>query len=270
MFRFLKSLISRPGTSTTSSVLSQGGHAQDEARVALSALATFDSDEFYRRTGYRIRNEDYFLQAVVHRSFLQLCPPGITRSNERLEFLGDSILNLIVAEYLYNAFPEAEEGTLSKRRARLVSSSALAETSKRIRLKDFLLMSPSALDSIRSGSDSILVDALEAFLAAMYLDGGFEEARNFVVRHHLGHIPAESLVLDQNYKSRLLEYTQGHRLGIPRYTTVSESGPDHNPVFTVEVAVHDTTVGVGKGGNKKSAEQSAAAQALEYFEGTGT
>lgn len=265
MFRFLKILLSPRSTSRSTSVAPAAEHPQEEGRVAITAAATFDSDEFSQRTGYHVRHEKYFIQAVIHRSFLQLTPPGITQSNERMEFLGDSILNLIVTDYLYTTFPDAEEGELSRLRSRLVSRNALAECARRLQLEDFLLMSPSAHQSIRSGSESILVDAVEAFIAAIYQDGGYKAARTFVEDQILKQFPAARMSVDENYKSRLLELAQGHGMGIPRYVTLDESGPDHSPIFTIEVQVNGIPVGTGKGGSKKAAEQIAAAAALEFF-----
>ena len=265
MFRLLKIFFTPRSTSKKPSAVSSAEHSQEEGRVALIATVSFDSDEFTARTGYHVRHEKYFIQAIIHRSFLQLVPPGISQSNERMEFLGDSILNLIVAEYLYNTFPQAEEGELSKIRARVVSRNSLAECARRLRVEDFVLMSPSAHQSIRTGSESILVDAVEAFVAAIYLDGGYKAAKTFVEDQILKQFPASRLSIDENYKSRLLEYSQANGLGIPRYVTIGESGPDHSPEFTVEVQVNGIPVGAGIGGSKKAAEQSAASRAVEFF-----
>ncbi|MBR9977385.1 MAG: ribonuclease III [Bacteroidetes bacterium] len=265
MLRFLRTLVSRRGQTDKHPVVPPPA-AQEEERLVLSAFATFDSDEFTARTGYIVQNHEYFLQAVIHRSYLQLCPPGQVQSNERMEFLGDSVLNQIVAEYLYDTFPDAEEGALSKMRSRLVSRYALAECARRLQLEDFLLLSPSAHHSIIEGSESILVDAVEAFVAAIYLDGGYSGARTFVRQHLLNFYDNDRMAIDDNFKSRLLEFTQGRGMGTPRYTTIDESGPDHNPVFTVEVQVGGMPVGNGQGGNKKTAEQNAAARALSYLQ----
>ena len=113
--RLLKALRTTRG-SRPAAVLGHTERAEEEERIALTAYATFDAPEFERRTGYAVRNEEFFLQAVIHRSYLQMCPPGSFQSNERMEFLGDAVLNLIVAEYLYHSMPEAEEGELSKTR----------------------------------------------------------------------------------------------------------------------------------------------------------
>lgn len=265
MFRLLKIFLTPRSTSKKPPVVSSAEHSQEDGRVALMATVSFDSNEFTARTGYHVRHEKFFIQAIIHRSFLQLVPPGITQSNERMEFLGDSILNLIVAEHLYHTFPEAEEGELSKIRARVVSRTSLAECARRLRVEDFVLMSPSAHQSIRTGSESILVDAVEAFVAAIYLDGGYKAAKTFVEDQILKQFPTSRLSLDENYKSRLLEYSQANGLGIPRYVTIGESGPDHSPVFTVEVQVNGIPVGAGTGGSKKSAEQAAASRAIEFF-----
>ena len=262
MLRLFRSLVFKRSTSDKRTVLPPPDSDQEEERLALSAFATFDGAEFTRRTGYPIRTEEYFLQAVIHRSYLQLCPPGQVQSNERMEFLGDSILNLVVAEYLYATFPEAEEGQLSKVRSRLVSRTALGECARRLELVDFLLLRPSAHQSISDGSESILVDAVEAFVAAIYLDGGYGAARDFIHDHLLKAFTPSRMKRDDNYKSRLLEYSQGRGMGTPRYVTIDESGPDHNPVFTVEVQVGGVPAGKGTGGNKKTAEQQAALQAL--------
>jgi ribonuclease-3 len=232
----------------------------------LSAFATFDAEEFFQRTGYKAINEEFFLQALVHRSYLQLCPPGTFQSNERMEFLGDSVLNLVVGEYLYHQYPKAEEGELSKVRSRLVNRGALSELARKLKLEDFLLLSPSAHQALQAGSNSILVDAVEAFIAAIYLDSGYNAARIFITQHILNAFESTIGKTDENYKSRLLEYAQARKMGIPRYVVVDESGPDHSPIFTVEVQVNGVPVGAGKGGSKKVAEQMAARRALEMFQ----
>jgi len=265
MFRLLRIFLAPHRTQKKTPPVPSAELNQDEGRVAVTARIEFDSDEFTRRTGYHIRHDKYFMQAVIHRSYLQLCPVGAVKSNERMEFLGDSILNMVAAEYLYNAFPDAEEGELSKIRARMVSRNSLAECARRLRLEDFLLLSPSAVQSIRAGSESILVDAVEAFVAASYLDGGYKAARTCVEDQVLAQFPNDRLAIDDNFKSRLLEFAQAQGLGIPRYVTLDETGPDHNHVFTVEVQVNGIPVGAGVGGSKKAAEQKAASKAMDFF-----
>ena len=221
--------------------------------------------EFERRIDYRIHEKDHFVRALLHRSYLQH-KHNAGSSNERMEFLGDSILNLIVGEYLYHHYPRAEEGDLTKMRSRLVNRKALAAYAKAIGLADFILTSPSASSGLGKGQDTIAADTFEALIAAIYMDGGFDAARRFVERRVLSAMKSGAVVTaDENYKSMLLEYAQANGLGIPRYTIVLEEGPDHDRTFTVEVALSDGRRGRGKGKNKKEAEQAAAARAIEHL-----
>ena len=215
---------------------------------------------------YRIRRKDLFLQAVLHRSYLQITETPDIRSNERLEFLGDSILNMVVAERLYAIYPDAEEGDLTIMRARLVNRKALVQYAKKIRLRDFLLLSNSASQTAEKGADTILADAYEAVIGAVYLDGGLEEAKQFVERQ-LTSVRKEGTLHedDENYKSALLEYAQANGMSLPHYTIMKEEGPDHDRTFTVEVSIGDGKSGVGVGKNKKEAEQAAAQHALSLL-----
>ncbi len=215
--------------------------------------------------GFPIHNASLFAEALVHRSYLQKLPSG-THSNERLEFLGDAVLSLIVAEYLHARFPNAEEGELTKTRSRLVNRRALATYGKTLGIAEFILLSPSAAQSMDHGSDAIIADAVEALIAATYLDSGFDCARRFVLRVVTEALEHRAVVIaDDNYKSLLLEYAQSHGLGIPRYVIVREEGPDHERTFTVEVVLANTRLGSGTGRNKKNAEQAAAAEALAWL-----
>ena len=215
-----------------------------------------------RAIGYTIRDRDLFLQALLHRSFLQR-PNQATRSNERMEFLGDSVLNLIVGEYLYGRLPRAEEGELTQRRARLVNRKALAAYAKGIYLADFVLMSPSAAQSGRKGNDTITADCYEAVIAAIYLDGGYPAARRFVMQQLQKALQQGAVATwDDNYKSRLLEYSQSQGMGVPRYSIVGQEGPDHDRTFLIEVTLGSSFNGRGAGKNKKEAEQAAAHDAL--------
>jgi ribonuclease-3 len=223
----------------------------------------FDSARFEQLIGYHPKNWALFYESLLHRSYLQYLGPQV-QSNERLEFLGDAILNSLVAEYLYRLYPFMEEGDLTKIRSRLVNRKALALRAKELRLSDHMLLSSSALQSVDSGSDSILADAFEAVIGAIYLDGGLAAARIFVIKTLLSNTGIlNSALTDDNYKSALLEYAQGHSLGVPRYSVVKEDGPDHDRRFTVEVFLGADSLGVGIGRSKKDAEQAAAAQALE-------
>ncbi|HEX9005763.1 MAG TPA: ribonuclease III [Bacteroidota bacterium] len=226
------------------------------------ALSSDQRRRLEHAIGYAVHDPVLFAQALVHRSYLQRLPSS-AHSNERLEFLGDSILNFVVAEHLYHRYPEAEEGELTKVRARLVNRKALAAYARTLHLSEFILMSPSAAQSLDKGADAIVSDTFEALIAAIYLDGGFSKARDFVLRQVTGALRVGTIAdTDQNYKSRLLEYAQSHGLGSPRYVIVKEEGPDHDRTFTVEVQLSGVRRGTGTGKNKKEAEQGAASQAL--------
>jgi len=246
------------------------GEAELEAPIeilpgtARPSLSAHDFEELERRISYTIKHRAYFLQAVTHRSYLQFAQDGELHSNERLEFLGDSILNLVVAEYLYREFNNLPEGDLTKLRSRLVSGAALVQHAMNINLEQFLLLSTSAENALKRGSATLLADSYEALIAAIYLDGGMDAARDFVYRHIITHTRRDELMLsDTNYKSMLLEFVQAKKLQSPRYVLISEEGPNHNRTFTVEVMVNNLSSGAGSGRSKKEAEQNAAFEALE-------
>jgi ribonuclease III len=242
----------------------RGARRKDEEALP-AELDTATARRLQRVLGCRIRNRDLFVQALLHRSFPQRSGHA-SSSNERLEYLGDSVLNLIVGEYLYVRYPNALEGDLTKMRSRLVNSKALAAYSKALHISDFILMSPSAAQSVGKGYDTIIADTFEAIVAAIYLDRGFAAARRFVERQVL-HAIAHGAVAtaDENYKSKLLEYAQSHGLGVPRYLIIKEEGPDHDRTFTVDVLLRNERRGTGSGKNKKDAEQVAASQALNHL-----
>ncbi len=226
----------------------------------------FDFAGFERVIAYRPKQWKLFFESLLHRSYLPYVDQS-WNSNERLEFLGDSVLNFLVGEYLYKSNPSMEEGELTKVRSRLVNRKMLAQRAREMKISDFLLLSGSATQSIDSGSESILSDAFEAIIGAMYLDGGIEAARDFVRRALLSSADVLSAaVLDENYKSALLEYSQSRSLGVPRYALLREEGPDHDRRFTVEVYLGMEQYGIGTGRSKKDAEQAAAAKALEKIQ----
>jgi len=240
--------------------------AQVKSLVEKLRSTGFDFAQFEKALQYRPRKWKLFLQALIHRSYLQHTDER-WESNERLEFLGDAILSFVVAEHLYRTYPEMEEGNLTKLRSRLVNRKILAQRSKNLHLSDFLLLSTSAAQSIDSGSESIIADAFESIVGALYLDGGFAAAKRFIYAALLENPEVfNSAMMDDNYKSALLEYVQARSLGIPRYSVTQEEGPEHDRRFTVEVTIGTQSWGVGSGRSKKEAEQSAAADALERIQ----
>lgn len=218
--------------------------------------------ELEKMIGTQIEDRNIYVEALIHRSFLEE-NETFTFSNERLEFLGDSVLNLIIGEYLFNKFPNEEEGFLTKVRAKMVNRNALSLVAENLNLGDLLIISSNVPKSITHNSKSILSDALEALIGAVYLDKGIEICKKFIQTKILE--PAlkngEHLI-DENYKSQLLEYAQANKLAIPVYKIISEEGPHHDKTFTAEVVIGEKILGEGKGKSKKEAEQNAAQIAL--------
>ncbi|MBU3742212.1 MAG: ribonuclease III [Candidatus Kapabacteria bacterium] len=215
--------------------------------------------------GVSIKTVSLFEQALTHRSYLQVVNSPDQHSNERLEFLGDAILGMITAEYLFYNNKNVLEGELTKMRSWLVNKKSLAICARAMHLEEHLLISYSAKQSLQRGNDSMLADALEALIAAVYLDQGFDAVRRFIIDKMLPIMVQESLVHDTNYKSLLLETVQARGQSAPRYVVIAEEGPDHEKLFTVEVWVDDRCVGTGKGRNKKDAEQQAAETGMQAY-----
>lgn len=241
------------------------GREKRRGEVHLAEYERFLSDQgkFQASIGYTVRNREIFVQALLHRSYHQKAHE-VSLSNERLEFLGDSVLNLIVGEYLFTQFAAAAEGELTKLRSRLVNRKALATYARALRLSEFILMSQSAAHTVGKGMETILADTFEAIVAAIYLDGGYGAAQLFVKRQLVTAMKSGAVMTsDDNYKSMLLEYAQAKGLGVPRYAIVKEEGPDHDRMFTVEVLLNNQPRGSGTGRNKKEAEQAAASHALQ-------
>jgi len=236
---------------------------------AYSAIASFDFKAFQESIGYEVIHKNIFINALTHRSFIKSKNvDGLkVASNERLEYLGDAILDSIVAEYLYKNFPESEEGDLTKFRSVLVNQRFLAERAKDIQLQRFMLAAPTALKSIEDGYDTILSDAYEALVGAIFMDKGYDAAKEFLNNQIFIKLDVKWLnQFDENYKSRLLEYTQANTEFVPEYRVINQEGPEHNKLFTVEVAINNLALGIGKGRTKKQAEQEAASNALKNLD----
>jgi ribonuclease III len=225
-----------------------------------------DISRLSKNLGVPINDPSLYVQALLHRSYIS---NGKTNngyiSNERLEFFGDAILSMVVSEYLYEKFPHSDEGHLTKLRSRLINKNALAYFANQVDLLDFIFLSPSARQSIEQGYHSLVADAYEAIIAAMYIDQGYDVVVQFVRKHLFDALENREieLLVDDNYKSLLIEYTQGAGLGTPRYEVIKKEGPDHDQVFTVELKIEKITYGTGTGKSKKEAEQKAAGVAYE-------
>ena len=224
------------------------------------------TDSLQSSLGYRFKALALLDEALTHSSLVNEQKTALPQHNERLEFLGDAVLSLVMSEYLASALPRSSEGTLSKLKAQVVSEASLAQVARRLGLGEHLKLGRGEDRSKGREKDSLLADALEAVLAAVHLDGGFEASR-MVTRHifseELTHIAAQQ---DQpgagDYKTQLQEWCQKRHDTLPRYATVRETGPDHQKLFEVELSIQGEVVGVGSGRSKKEAEQQAAKQAL--------
>lgn len=224
-------------------------------------------EELEARLGYCFKNKDLLSGALTHRSSLRETGKERSSSYERLEFLGDAVLGLSVSRYLFEHFPEKDEGELTKIKATLVSEANLSRKAKLIALGRFLHLSSEEEKSGGRSRHSILSDSYEAILGAIFLDGGLKEADRFIQSHLLKDIKETSEDKSfHNYKGELLELLQAEGEGIPRYEVLVEEGPDHKKVFTVGVYSRGKHLGTGKGSSKKEAEQNAAKMALEELD----
>ena len=217
-----------------------------------------------RAIGYQFSNITLLQNALSHSSYANERWHDSLRSNERLEFLGDSILGMIVAEHLYRNFPDRPEGWLTRMRADMVCERALAQIADKINLGDHLLLGHGESQSGGKYRASILADAVESVIAACFLDGGMEAARDFVDRFVLCDVPVKQMH-NADYKTALQEFVQKKKDQMLSYELLSESGPDHAKTFQVAVLMNGNLWGIGYGSSKKRAEQDAARRALETF-----
>ena len=211
--------------------------------------------------GYRFHNITLVQNALTHSSYANERWHDSLRSNERLEFLGDSILGMVVAEYLFQNFPNRPEGELTRMRADMVCERSLADVAEKINLGEHLLLGHGEERFGGRTRASILADAVESLIAAAFLDGGMEAARKFIDRFILVAVPVKKLH-NVDYKTALQELVQQKKDQTISYCLVAETGPDHDKQFQVEVSLNGTVVGMGVGTSKKRAEQDAARVAI--------
>ena len=217
-------------------------------------------EQFETEIRYHFKNRHFLVEALSHSSYANE-KKKCRCSNERLEFLGDSVLSIVVSSYLFHQFPELPEGELTKLRASLVCEKALHVFAQEIHLGDYLLLGKGEEHTGGRMRSSILADAFEAVIAAIYLDGGFEPAKDFVLKFILNDIEHKQLFYDS--KTILQEIVQEKGIQPVEYILTGESGPDHDKQFTVSVQVNGQVVGNGTGHTKKAAEQAAAYQAIQ-------
>ncbi len=212
--------------------------------------------------GYRFKNITLLQNALTHSSYANERWHDSLKSNERLEFLGDSILGMVVAEHLYKQFPDRPEGELTRMRADMVCETSLAAVAAKIELGKHLLLGHGEEQGGGRARASILADAVESVIAASFLDGGMAAAEGFIRKFVLCNVPVTRLQ-NADYKTTLQELVQQKKNQVLTYQLTGESGPDHDKTFCVAVSLNDQVVGKGSGSSKKRAEQDAARAAIE-------
>lgn len=234
----------------------------------LPGARKLELSELERRLGIQFTQIDLLEQALSHGSFVHESEGERERSYERLEFLGDSVINLVVSDLLFRSYQDAQEGFLAKARARLVSEPLLARIARNLNLGDYILLGKGEEKEGGRSRDSILADVLEAVVGAIYLDSGYEASKGILAKwfapllEELGEQPPADA------KSRFQELIQKRGGGLPRYRIVREEGPPHDRLFVAVVEVKGEVMGEGKGRSKKEATEAAASAALERLQGS--
>ena len=223
--------------------------------------------DLQEKIGVKFTEQSLLQRAVTHKSYANENHRQQLKDNERLEFLGDSVLDLIISRYLFVNYPQHPEGNLAKTRSVVVSAPILAQKAKELELGNFIRLGKGEEMTGGRTRDSILADCFEAVVGSIYLDQGLEAAREFVLEllvENIKNVERGDYVRD--YKTVLQELVQQNTNFRPEYEVVDEQGPDHNKIFTVEVELNDEIVGVGQGNSKKEAEQEAAKEAIAKLE----
>ncbi len=230
----------------------------------MHASSLKDLMKLEKSLGYTFNTKSILKEAITHKSYAHEKKKDIQAYNERMEFLGDSVLELIISEYLYLTYTEYTEADLSKIKAYIVQESSLAETAKRLEIGSYLLLGKGEEMTGGREKPSLLADAFEAILSAIYIDGGLEKAREFILNnlsHKVEKLAANKFIFD--FKTELQEVVQAEYGVLPKYITHNEEGPEHKKVFEVKVFIKDDLFGSGKGRTKKAGAQKAAEAALE-------
>lgn len=240
---------------------------KDKSKPFIKSPKSFPLKGLEARIVYRFRNAQLLTQALTHRSYLYQSKKEEGEDNERLEFLGDSVIEIVVSHLLLTRFPYLAEGGLSKMRAALVNEATLASIARGLRLGATLRLGRGEEETRGHEKDSILAGGLEALAAAVYLDGGYGEAFRVIEGLYAPlFVKMKGEVRDQDFKTRLQEYTQKHLDTTPRYIVTDEEGPDHAKSFEVVISIGEKAYGMGRGKNKKEAEQRAAEEALRTLQ----
>lgn len=221
--------------------------------------------EVEEKIGYTFKDKELIRLAFTHRSYWNEHKETTSDHNERLEFLGDSVLGLLVAEHLYHTLPHMDEGVLSKLRSGVVAAEACADYSKKLGVDSYILLGKGEQLNAR-GRESIHADLFEALIGAIYVDGGAAAAKKFLFTHFLGEIQERVVSPSRNWKAELQDYAQKKYQETPTYEVLEEFGPAHQKEFRVAVVIQSKKAGVGIGASKKEAQTAAAKAALEEIE----
>ncbi len=219
--------------------------------------------EWFKQRDIKVSQVELLHRAFVHSSYAYESPDEL-ESNERLEFLGDAVLDLIVSEYLFSSFPDAKEGEMTKWRAAVVCELTLADVARKLGLQSFLLLGKGMQKTAKKHSDALLADCMEALIGALYIDQGYNAVQKLLDQHihHYVRLAVEGK-LKPDYKTALQEYTQSKYHIVPSYRVVEEKGPAHAREFVVEVFFNSEVWGIAEGNSKKEAEQHAAKEAWQ-------
>ncbi len=223
-------------------------------------LTEEDLSRFEKVIGYTFRDRALLVQALTHSSFVNEQKINKKPDYERLEFLGDAVLEMISSAYLFRTYPDKKEGEMSKIRASLVCEGALAFDAQQLNIKQYIQLGKGEEATGGRNKESIIADVMEAVIGALFLDGGIEQSKRFIDTYVLSNAEAAQMFGDS--KSLLQEIAQGENLGSVRYEICGESGPEHDKIFEVRVFVGDKNLGEGAGKTKKAAEQQAAYKAI--------
>ncbi len=225
-----------------------------------------DIEKFENIIGYTFRDKNLLIQAFTHSSFVNEQKINKKPDYERLEFLGDAVLEMISSAYLFRTYPDKKEGEMSKMRAALVCEGALAFDAEKLNLKSYIQLGKGEEATGGREKESIIADIMEAVIGALFLDGGIEQSKRFIDTYVLTNTEAASMFGDS--KSILQEIVQGQSLGDIRYEICGEKGPEHDKIFEVRVYIGEKNFGEGAGKTKKAAEQKAAYEALLVLKNT--
>jgi len=224
-----------------------------------------DLGKIEKALGYSFKQPHLLERALTHSSFAS--QNNISYSYERLEFLGDAVLQLVVSDFLFKSHLHLNEGTLTKYRTILVNGNYLAQCASRLNMGEWIMLSDSSRRGGQRDNDSILADVMESLIAAIYMDGGYELAASWVKEHVISEKPDYAAELQSfNHKGRLAEKCQRLKMGNPRFEVTKTTGPDHDPLYMIQVSIDGTVVGFGEGRNKKEASQQAAEDTLKNWD----